>query len=230
MLQRFKRLSQEDLEQADADWAASSDSESDEENVQQDRNFKPIYAFWAEKGLIQSKNMRQSKVRHPQAKQPLAANKARKVKTQVKFLPSLELPSQSRNSMILAKDKSFTPAATLTSLLRVLHVFPFPEVRVFPQARTELKFSFMQGGGDWVQEKGVLGLGASQIPEELRKQSELTDLDKARRVLALTAAPKSLACRESERETISGFVRETVQAGEPVGFQAQQCLPESQFR
>ena len=63
---------------------------------------------------------------------------------------------------------------------------------------------------------GILGLGASQIPETARlfRGSELC---RARSVLALTAAPSSLPCREAERETIACFVREAVEAGEEPG-------------
>jgi len=59
----------------------------------------------------------------------------------------------------------------------------------------------------------MTGLGASQIPENARLP-EGSNLRKARSVLALTAAPKSLPCREAERDSIAGFVREAVQAGE----------------
>ena len=80
-----------------------------------------------------------------------------------------------------------------------------------------MNFSPAQGGekcSTWRQQKlsGMMGLGASQIPEAAR-QSEGSDLRKARSVLALTAAPKSLPCREAERESIAAFVQEAVQAG-----------------
>lgn len=78
------------------------------------------------------------------------------------------------------------------------------------------QIDFNQGGEEW-QNKGNkqlnFSLGASQIPERLR-QAEGTDLSKARRLLALSSAPRSLACREQERDTIANFVRETVQAGQ----------------
>ena len=59
----------------------------------------------------------------------------------------------------------------------------------------------------------MLGLGASQIPETARLFSG-SELCRARSVLALTAAPSSLPCREAERDTIACFVREAVKAGE----------------
>lgn len=62
-----------------------------------------------------------------------------------------------------------------------------------------------QGGGEWA-------LGASEVPDV--RQPEGSDLAQARRVLALTATVDSLPCRDAERDTITAFVREAVEAGE----------------
>lgn len=74
-----------------------------------------------------------------------------------------------------------------------------------------------------------MGLGASQIPVNARLP-EGSDLRKARSVLALTAAPKSLPCREAERDTISSFVQEAVQAGEPLCQFCSQHFFQCKFR
>lgn len=59
----------------------------------------------------------------------------------------------------------------------------------------------------------LLKLGTSQIPESARvRQASL--LSRARAALALTSAPATMPCRETERETIAAFVRESIQAGE----------------
>ena len=84
----------------------------------------------------------------------------------------------------------------------------------------------MKGGELWAaggHDKSIFNLGASQIPDRLQ-QRDMTDLDKTRSVLALTAAPRSLSCRESERDTIAAFVTETVQAGKFNCFKAKLIL------
>ena len=81
LLQRFRRLAEEEVEEPDADWAAS-DTNDDSDDESHDGTFKPIYAFWAEKGMVSAKNMRGGGRRRPQAR-PAAANAGRKRRAQV---------------------------------------------------------------------------------------------------------------------------------------------------
>ena len=76
---------------------------------------------------------------------------------------------------------------------------------------------------------GVLGLGASQIPETARL-FQGSELCRARALLALTAAPSSLPCREAEREAIARFVREAVAAGEKPALPPCVGVPDDKVR
>lgn len=58
-----------------------------------------------------------------------------------------------------------------------------------------------------------MALGATECPAA-RQAARLTPLEAARAALALTAAPKSMPCREQERSEITRFVEEAVAAGE----------------
>ena len=57
-----------------------------------------------------------------------------------------------------------------------------------------------------------MALGATECPAA-RRAARLTPLEGARAALALTAAPKSMPCREQERAEIMRFVEEAVAAG-----------------
>ena len=57
-----------------------------------------------------------------------------------------------------------------------------------------------------------MALGAAEAPTA-RRAHALTPLEGARAALALTAAPKSMPCREQERAEILRFVEEAVAAG-----------------
>ena len=80
-MQRFRRISDEDDEPAEAEWSGSDgeDSEDGGDNAQH----KPIYAFWAEKGLVPPK-----KVRKGGAGKGPPGNTGRKRKTQVPITSS----------------------------------------------------------------------------------------------------------------------------------------------
>ena len=82
LLQRFRRLAEEEVEEPDADWAASDANDDDSDDESHDGTFKPIYAFWAKKGMVPAKNMRGGGKRRPQAR-PAAANAGRKRRMQV---------------------------------------------------------------------------------------------------------------------------------------------------
>lgn len=73
----------------------------------------------------------------------------------------------------------------------------------------------MQGGDDWQsgRKKQILALGTTEMPTARRARA-LTPLEGARAALALTAAPKSMPCREAERADIMRFVEEAIAAGE----------------
>ena len=85
-LQRFRRISDEDAEPAEAEWSGSDGEDS--EDGGDDGQYKPIYAFWAEKGLVPPKN-----VRKVGAGKGPPGNTGRKRKTQVPitypFIPHL---------------------------------------------------------------------------------------------------------------------------------------------
>ena len=76
-MQRFKKRASEEVDDTrEDDWSDSADETSDEEEAYS--SVKPIYAFWAEKGLIKPQNMRKTK------KGPgLQANAGRKRRIQV---------------------------------------------------------------------------------------------------------------------------------------------------
>ena len=57
-----------------------------------------------------------------------------------------------------------------------------------------------------------MALGAPEAPAARRARA-LTPLEGARAALALTAAPRSMPCREQERAEILRFVEEAVAAG-----------------
>ena len=75
-------------------------------------------------------------------------------------------------------------------------------------------FCRAQGGDEWEsgKRKQIMALGATECPAA-RRAAQLTPLEGARAALALTAAPKSMPCREQERAEITRFVEEAVAAG-----------------
>ena len=59
LVQRFRKRAEDDEAALDDEWSASEEGGSDEGEEEYCQN-KPIYAFWAEKGLIKPQNMRRS--------------------------------------------------------------------------------------------------------------------------------------------------------------------------
>lgn len=71
-------------------------------------------------------------------------------------------------------------------------------------------------GGAWQagQPDSLSGLGAAQVPAWGRDGSAEADpLARAQALLALTAAPRSMPCRDNERAAITAFVEEALTAG-----------------
>lgn len=66
---RGKDKEGEDDEELDWDPSDGDKSEEDEDAILKDGTFKPIYAFWAEKGLTAAKNMRPGGGRERRIKQ-----------------------------------------------------------------------------------------------------------------------------------------------------------------
>lgn len=70
-----------------------------------------------------------------------------------------------------------------------------------------------QGGDDYLAQVGALA-----VPEHARARRGRSGaqgaLAQARSVLTLTAVPRSLPCRETERRQISDFVAEVLKEGE----------------
>ncbi|KAL3142669.1 hypothetical protein ABBQ38_002975 [Trebouxia sp. C0009 RCD-2024] len=76
-----------------------------------------------------------------------------------------------------------------------------------------------QGGSEWVEahRDALSGLGAGEIPAASRQGEEAPPLARAQALLALTATPRTMPCRENERATISAFVEESLTAGSSGG-------------
>ena len=74
----------------------------------------------------------------------------------------------------------------------------------------------MQGGADWaLAAKDRKALGAAEIPRAARQQDSSV-AGRARAALALTAQPRQLPCRDSERLQVARFLEEALgQGGEP---------------
>ena len=74
----------------------------------------------------------------------------------------------------------------------------------------------LQGGSEWVEahRDALSGLGAAEIPAASRQWGEATPMARAQALLALTAPPRTMPCRESERAAITAFVEESLTAGE----------------
>ena len=82
-MQRFKKRASEEVEDIlEDEWSDSADEASDEEEAYS--SVKPIYAFWAEKGLIKPQNMRSARKGQPAG---LQADVGRKRRLQVRHLP-----------------------------------------------------------------------------------------------------------------------------------------------
>ena len=84
-----------------------------------------------------------------------------------------------------------------------------------PQSAWAQELQCIQGGDEWQsgRKKQILALGSTEMPTARRVRA-LTPLEGARAALALTAAPRSMPCREQERAEILHFVEEAVAAGE----------------
>ena len=65
-----------------------------------------------------------------------------------------------------------------------------------------------QGGDEWAAGK----MGTDEVPSR-QKPVEAHPMARARAALALTAAPKSLPCREKERAELLRFVEASVMPG-----------------
>ena len=70
-------------------------------------------------------------------------------------------------------------------------------------------------GGEWqaAQLDSLSGLGAAEIPAWGRRGEDMDPLARAQALLALTAAPRTMPCRESERAAITAFVEESLTPG-----------------
>ncbi|KAA6424992.1 MAG: origin recognition complex subunit 1-like [Trebouxia sp. A1-2] len=76
-----------------------------------------------------------------------------------------------------------------------------------------------QGGSEWIeaQRDSLSGLGAAEIPASSRQGEGASPLARAQAVLALTANPRTMPCRDSERAAITSFVEESLTAGSSSG-------------
>lgn len=68
-------------------------------------------------------------------------------------------------------------------------------------------------GGEWqaAQPDALANLGASQVPAWGR--GEMDPLARSQALLALTTAPRTMPCRETERAAITAFVEESLTPG-----------------
>lgn len=57
------------------------------------------------------------------------------------------------------------------------------------------------------------GLGAGDIPAASRQGEEASPMARAQALLALTATPRTMPCRDNERAAISTFVEESLTSG-----------------
>ena len=76
-------------------------------------------------------------------------------------------------------------------------------------------FWHQQGGSEWVaaQRDSLSGLGAAEIPASSRQGQAATPMARAQALLALTATPRTMPCRDSERAAITSFVEDSLTAG-----------------
>ena len=74
----------------------------------------------------------------------------------------------------------------------------------------------LQGGSEWVEahRDALSGLGAGEIPATSRQGGEASPMAQAQALLALTATPRTMPCRDNERAAITAFVEESLTAGE----------------
>ena len=74
----------------------------------------------------------------------------------------------------------------------------------------------VQGGSEWIeaQRDSLSGLGAAEIPASSRQGEGASPLAQAQAVLALTANPRTMPCRDSERAAITSFVEDSLTAGQ----------------
>jgi hypothetical protein len=73
----------------------------------------------------------------------------------------------------------------------------------------------VQGGSEWVaaQRDTLSGLGAAEIPASSRQKEGASPLARAQALLALTANPRTMPCRDNERAAITSFVEDSLTAG-----------------
>ena len=73
----------------------------------------------------------------------------------------------------------------------------------------------LQGGEEWVaaHRDALSGLGAGEIPAASRQGEEASPMARAQALLALTATPRTMPCRDTERAAITSFVEESLTAG-----------------
>ena len=74
----------------------------------------------------------------------------------------------------------------------------------------------VQGGSEWIeaQRDSLSGLGAAEIPASSRQGEGAAPLARAQAVLALTANPRTMPCRDCERAAITSFVEDSLTAGQ----------------
>lgn len=101
-VQRFRKRAEDAGEDAlEDDWSATTEEGSDEEEEVYSQH-KPIYAFWAEKGLIKPQNMRKSQT--PGAGQ--AGGRKRRI--QVALMQCLFCHEASKLDKALHLEEAFT--------------------------------------------------------------------------------------------------------------------------
>ena len=58
------------------------------------------------------------------------------------------------------------------------------------------------------------GLGTAEVPASSRQGEGSSPMARAQALLALTATPRSMPCRDNERAAITSFVEESLTAGD----------------
>lgn len=71
--------------------------------------------------------------------------------------------------------------------------------------------------------RGLAPMGAFEIPQHVRQHSE-GGLDQAQSLLALTATPPYLPCRDDERKAMTNFVEAVLSGGAPSNPQSTPVL------
>ena len=88
--------------------------------------------------------------------------------------------------------------------------------------------SCVQGGEEWAaaQRDSLSGLGAAEIPAGRGEGpgEGATPMARAQALLALTAVPRTMPCRDNERAAITAFVEESLSAGADSSWHFVGCL------